>query len=385
MGFSRADRSRSCGSSFPFAQGCWVFLLAHEIIKGTSYFGKETYIVTPSDEKKITLFLLTLMGVHGISSKTLNSMISARAKDIASASSFDPDFVASLGIKRISNALEKSDLSWDALTEQAYETLSLASDSFISVLNPFMDDYPKRMLRNESFPPLLYCRGNLESLNTEKAVAIVGTRNPTEFGARMGHRLAELLSQDGYAIISGLALGSDSVGHEGALDADGVTVAVLPTPLDRQVYPRKNAALAERILDNGGALVSEYAPGTEVVDRQLAGNLVARDEWQPALADGLVAIETTKDGGTRHAVKHALETSTPVAVFDYRPNPKIDFGDSRFSGNVDLLDSGKASRIYEPETIDAFKAKMDDYRNGLGSENDGDASGSQGQMPLMFD
>ncbi len=326
------------------------------------------------------------MSVRGISSKTLSNLISSHAQSIASASSLDADFVGSLRSKRIANALEKSELSWNELTEQAYETMALASNANITVLNPLMADYPQRMLRNASFPPLLYCRGNLEALNTEKAVAIVGTRNPTKFGARMGHRLAELLSQDGYAIISGLALGSDTVGHEGALDARGITVAVLPTALDQGIYPRKNAALAERILENGGALVSEYAPGMEIVDQQLMGNLVARDEWQPALADGLVVVETSIDGGSRHAVRHALDTNTPVAVFDYSSNQKFDFfNDSRFGGNLEYLKPGKVSRIYEPETIDEFKSKMDEYRRGTATASDAKGLSEQGQMSLLFE
>lgn len=132
--------------------------------------------------------------------------------------------------------------------------------------------------------------------NAEKAVAIIGTREPTDFGKRMGTRLAEVLAADEYVIVSGLALGCDTVGHEGALLAEGKTIAVLPTPIDAPVYPSQNQGLADRIVGGGGALVSEYAPGVMLHDKQLVSNLVARDEWQPGLSDGVIAIETSVAG-----------------------------------------------------------------------------------------
>lgn len=200
-----------------------------------------------------------------------------------------------------------------------------------------------------------------------------------------------MLAENGYTVVSGLAVGCDTLGHEGALDVDGTTVAVLPTPIGAPVYPRQNQDLAARIVDAGGALVSEYGPDVQLSNRQLVSNLVARDEWQPALSDGVAAIETSVGGGTRHAVEHALKTGVPLAVFDYRENERLRpvfETDPWFGGNMKYLTiEYGAFPIFGPETIEPFKDAMDAYRltwlaRTAGSDTVSD--GDDGQLELTF-
>lgn len=338
--------------------------------------------MTGNHDNEVAAFILALMRLKGIGPKTVVGFLNEAVPHIETASRLDADFMLSLettGSSKASvivRALRKSPETWEELEDAAFETIEIARTQGVDVLHPLMPSYPKRLLRNQSHPPILYCKGKLDSLNPEKAVAIVGTRTPTEFGRRMGRRLAQLLSEDGYVIVSGLAVGCDTAGHEGALDARGQTVAVLPTPVDAPVYPRQNQELADRIVEMGGALVSEYAPGTEQTDRQLVGNLIARDEWQPALADGIVAIETTVGGGTRHAMEHALRTGVPTAVFDYSSRKTVDFyGDPSFGGNVEYLKmTDKVSPIFEPQTVEEFKERMDSFRLSKGDGAIGSAS-----------
>lgn len=328
-------------------------------------------------EEEIAAWIISLLGLKGVGTKIVSAFLNEGWSRIEVAERLDADFVEALETDgmaratRIAKALRDGGdgalgKTWEERVTEAYETLEYAAERGIHVLHPFMSEYPKRLLRNQSYPPILYCRGCLESLNPEKAVAIIGTREPTSFGSRMGRRLAQILAEDGYTIVSGLAVGCDTVGHEGALDVSGKTVAVLPTPIDAPVYPKQNQGLAERILEADGALISEYAPRSQLSNRQLISNLVARDEWQPALSDGVIAIETSVDGGTRHAINHALNTGTPVAVFDYRSNDKLRAAfetDPRFGGNMKYLDQeNEVTPIYGPETIDAFKARMDAFR-----------------------
>lgn len=327
-------------------------------------------------DTSILVFILALRSLPGVGNKTIQKLFSEKKDLIENAPRFDFEFIKALGIQKVNAALETIEFDgWGRLKNEAANTLAVAESAGIKMLHPLMDDYPQRLLKNKSFPPLLFYRGNSEALNTEKAVAIVGTRNPTETGKRWARRLAGLLAEDDYVIISGLAIGSDTMGHEGALEAHGKTVAVLPLPLDMPVYPRNNRELAERILENDGALVSEYPPGKKISDRQLISNLVARDEWQPGLADGIIAVETSQDGGTRHALKHAEKTNTPIAVFDYSFISDIDFTDSHFGGNVSYLQSEKASGIHDTSSIEAFKDRMNTYRNSCNTE--------QAQLPLL--
>ena len=169
-----------------------------------------------------------------------------------------------------------------------------------------------------------------------------------------------------------------------ALLAEGKTIAVLPTPIDAPVYPSQNQGLADRIVGGGGALVSEYAPGAMLHDKQLVSNLVARDEWQPGLSDGVIAIETSVAGGTNHAMKHAQGTNTPIAVFDYSSRMGEDFyADERFGGNVKYLKDG-AFPIFEASTIEDFKIAMESYRQrNFRGASGGTALGRDSQLNLF--
>jgi DNA processing protein len=120
----------------------------------------------------------------------------------------------------------------------------------------------------------------------------------------------------------------------------------------------------------------------ELQGRQLARNLVARDEWQPALSDGVVAIETSVTGGTTHAIEHARDARVPIAVFDYSSRPEMRFfEDGRFGGNVKYLREG-ASSIFLPETVDQFKSLMTGYRR---RHDDVPVLGGTRQLAIEFE
>lgn len=334
--------------------------------------------------RQLQVFILTLLGIPGVAGKTVLDILQTNRVKIETAELLDEAFARSLHNRRIDSGLQMPEVSWNHLEAFADETLELANRCDVIVLQPYSADYPQRLLLNEKYPPILFAKGDIRALNSEKAVAIIGTRNPTTFGAKMGRRLAQILAEDGYAIVSGLAIGCDSVAHEGALDVEGGrTIAVLPTPIDAPVYPRQNKELAQRILDKGGVLLSEYAPGVKLHGKQLVSNLVARDEWQPGLSDGVIAIETSTTGGANHALNHANRTNTPIAVFDYSSREAMRFfEDERFSGNVERLRKG-ASGIFEPESIERFKGEMEEYRLRTNKQTNDPAEGG-GQLSLSF-
>lgn len=118
---------------------------------------------------------------------------------------------------------------------------------------------PEDLQRLSSPPRQLFCRGApLVDLLQRPRVAIVGSRSVTPYGQQVASELARELANQGVVIISGLALGVDSIAHQAALEAEGRTIAVLPGPVD-SIYPVTNTALAERLVVHGGTLVSEYA------------------------------------------------------------------------------------------------------------------------------
>lgn len=179
------------------------------------------------------------------------------------------------------------------------------------------EEYPEQLKAIPNPPIVLYAKGNVAALK-ERGIAGVGSRNLSVYGRQIANRLGEFLAENNIVAISGLAVGTDELVHEGCIKKNGITVAVLPSGLDK-VYPKSNAKLAEDILATNGCLISEYTIGTAV----LKGNFVARDRIQYGLANGVIVIETTETGGTMHAVKGALNLKRPVAAFKY-PQKIID-------------------------------------------------------------
>jgi DNA processing protein len=120
-------------------------------------------------------------------------------------------------------------------------------------------------------------------------------------------RLAAELAKQGTVIVSGLALGVDSIAHQAALDAGGHTVAVLPSSIE-EIYPASHRGLAERIVQQGGALISEYPKGTPVMKH----NFIARNRLIAGLADGLIVTEAALKSGSLHTARFALEQGIDV-------------------------------------------------------------------------
>lgn len=154
-------------------------------------------------------------------------------------------------------------------------------------------DYPSRLNRDDTqdCPIVLYALGP-RSFAEERAVAVVGTRRATPQGRDATDRLVAQMKPLGTTIVSGLAYGIDTAAHTAALDHGLPTVAVLGHGLDR-IYPPSNRQLAEKIVDAGGALVSEYPSGTAINPRYFP----ARNRIIAALADATVVVEASEHGG----------------------------------------------------------------------------------------
>lgn len=152
------------------------------------------------------------------------------------------------------------------------------------------EDYPCSLLRIADPPLLLYVKGTLP--RTGYCLAVVGSRACTEYGRKAAKFFTNDLAARGIPIISGGARGIDTVAHETALQAGGKTVAVLGCGLDI-VYPEENAALFERIVRSGGAVISEYAPGT----RPLSQNFPARNRIIVGLSQGVLVAEARLKSG----------------------------------------------------------------------------------------
>lgn len=178
----------------------------------------------------------------------------------------------------------------------------------INHFSPDTSDFAK-ILRNIANPPkTLYILG---ALPTERrpSVAIVGTRKPTSYGKEVTTRLASELATRGIVIVSGLALGVDGLAHRATLDAGGTTIAVLGNGLP-QIYPSSHRGLADQIVAQGGAVLTEYNPETPALPHQF----LERNRIVSGLADAVIITEAAARSGTMSTATHALEQGKDVLV-----------------------------------------------------------------------
>ncbi|MDR2875626.1 MAG: DNA-processing protein DprA [Methylobacillus sp.] len=165
--------------------------------------------------------------------------------------------------------------------------------------------YPRRLLEITDPPPLLYCKGNIELLN-RPALAVVGSRNATPQGEKTTEEFARALSEHGYCVISGMALGIDGAAHKGALSGNGSTIAVIGTGLDI-IYPAKHKALAHEIAEKG-LIISEFSLGTPA----LAQNFPRRNRIISGLALGCLVVEANLQSGSLITARLAAEQGRDV-------------------------------------------------------------------------
>jgi DNA processing protein len=157
-------------------------------------------------------------------------------------------------------------------------------------------------------PRRIFYKGSLP-LDRRPTVAIVGSRKPTSYGKGVTYDFAYSLAQKGVIIISGLAFGVDAAAHRGALDAGGITIAILAGGLD-SIYPKSHTRLANEIIEKGGVLISEYPSGTSTRQFQF----LARNRLISGLADGVVITEAAARSGALSTINHALDQSKEVFV-----------------------------------------------------------------------
>lgn len=222
--------------------------------------------------------------------------------------------------------------------------------------------YPLQLKEIASAPPVLYIRGE-KNILANKSIAIVGSRKFTEYGRRVTENLTRDLVRAGLTIVSGLALGIDGIAHQAALGADGATLAVLGTGIDDEtIYPREHFNLAKRILENGGALITEQPPHTP----SLKQNFPARNRIMAGLALGTLVVEAAESSGSLITAGFALEQNrevfaVPGDIFSPQSegaNLLLKRGAKLVSSAADILEelnisraqSALALKIYEPKT-----------------------------------
>ncbi|MBQ4105491.1 MAG: DNA-processing protein DprA [Clostridia bacterium] len=201
--------------------------------------------------------------------------------------------------QEISRLLRTPLCNADEVISKAY----LLGQNIIDISEPA---YPQCLKSIEDPPAVIYVQGNLPDVDNLNTISIIGTRKATVYGVRTAFELGANLSQEGFVVVSGGALGIDCAAHRGVLQADGITICVLGCGIDYD-YLRENKAMRQLIAEKG-ALVSEYPPGTSPTAR----NFPQRNRIISGLSQGLIVVEAPKASGSMITVGCALSHSRDV-------------------------------------------------------------------------
>ena len=200
-------------------------------------------------------------------------------------------------------AKEILDLKYKENLESELIYLKRNNIELISIMD---SRYPKKLQEIYDKPICLYVKGNVEILNSF-SIAIIGCRNNTEYGEQMARKIVQDLVQKNVVTVSGLARGIDSIAHKATVEKSGKTIAVIGSGLDN-LYPKENIKLARDIIENGGAIITEYPIGTKPEKM----NFPARNRIISGISNGIVVVEAKKKSGTMITVDFALEQGKEV-------------------------------------------------------------------------
>ena len=200
--------------------------------------------------------------------------------------------------------------------------------------------YPEKLRHIYGAPLVLYVQGDISYLNDVPAVAVVGTREASQYGMNVTGNLSYQLASTGVTVVSGCAVGIDEYAHRGALKAGGRTVGVLGCGHDVD-YPAKNKNLKQEILKRGGALIGELPPGTPVNGRYFP----VRNRIMAGLSDGVLVTEAPAKSGALITARLANDLDRDVFCV-----PPYNIFDTKYLGVVPLLREG-AKAVFDVTDI----------------------------------
>lgn len=194
---------------------------------------------------------------------------------------------------KFDEVLDRKSAILDSLKSEAHLRIKkICRRKNIKIVDFLHGTYPGLLKEIPDFPAILYILGNDRIAASDMAVAVVGSRRPSSYGLLQTTRIVKGVTPHA-TIVSGLALGIDAKAHQSCLEAGGKTVAVLGTPID-QIYPVSNEALAKKIIENDGAIISEYPPGFPVNKY----NFPLRNRIIAGLSRATLVMEAAKGSGS---------------------------------------------------------------------------------------
>lgn len=248
--------------------------------------------------------IMTLLGVKGLGPVTAMKLAD-RFSTLGEAAEAGHEGLKGLATEPVRRLLADGGPALAEAVAKADDELGRAAEIGAVVLSVFDEAYPRRLKDIPDRPLVIYTSGDLSLL--DRSVACVGSREPTRFGATVAERLATMLGEAGWTIVSGLARGIDAACHEAALACGAPTAAILGSGID--VYASDAAfSLASRIVDAGGLIVTEQPLGREADP----ASLIRRNRIQTGVSAATFFMQANMESGTMHSVRYALLQGRPV-------------------------------------------------------------------------
>ncbi|WP_294166842.1 DNA-processing protein DprA [uncultured Clostridium sp.] len=224
--------------------------------------------------------------------------------------------------------------------EQIKIKLSDSDDTEEGVISVYDDRFPvinKKVKSKGDKPYLLFYKGNIELLNDlNKNVAVIGLINPDEKISKRESEAVKKLTESDLIIVSGLAVGCDSIAHKSCLEMSGKTIAILPSPINK-IYPAENKKLAEEIVEKDGLLISEYykEPKSKF---EAVNRFIERDRLQAMFSKAIILVASYRKGEGDSGSRHAMDAARKYEIDRYVIyNSKTDENNEKFALNKDLL------------------------------------------------
>ena len=246
-----------------------------------------------------TVTLLSALQLRGVGPVAARRVAAQLAHNLKAGG--EPLALSELGFSKTHSAAELADARANA--ERLIEKCISKSIEIFSILD---EQYPRRLAQIGDAPPIVYVKGSPKSLNI-LGCAVVGTREASSYGLKIAHKISSMCADRHFNVISGLALGIDTAAHEGALSNNGVTLAIMAHGLD-VIAPSSNKKLAERIIETGGALLSEHEPGVPPRPPEF----VRRNRIQSGIAVCSIIVESGEKGGSIHQARFTHAQGRPV-------------------------------------------------------------------------
>lgn len=287
------------------------------------------------------IILLSLSKLNGVGNVALRSMLNAIG------SGLDIDQLAALYPK------VKKGLATSPNYQQILDNdIHACKINDVSIITAFSSSFPPAMYNDSKGPLFIYIKGN-RTLLQSSGLAIIGTRTPDVLAQEYAKRVSTHFSLLDIPIVSGLAIGCDTVAHEATLNAGGRAIGVLGHGL-HTIAPKQNVTLADRIISTGGLLISQFPMGTDPTRY----TFVERDRTQATLSKAILLVQSDINGGSLHACRSAISAGKNLFVLPPTDSTKDDANSIIYSGSDLVLEMLKCN-AHDLNRVIEIKSKSD--------------------------